>query len=105
MTNFYEETIEILKRIEKTLEDVAYVSLDGKNYKPEKFFEVIKEIEYDSGYGLQEINASLEIVFNDSSYLERREYDGSEWWSYVTPRPLNVELEDFPDDAEIKDPW
>lgn len=103
MTNFYEETSETLKSIGKTLEDVAYVSLNGKNYKPEKFFDVIKGIEYDSGYGAQEINASLEIVFNDSSHLERREYDGSEWWSYVSPRPLNVELEDFPDDAEIKE--
>jgi len=102
LTNFYEETIDVIKNVGKTLDDVLYVYIEGKCCKPEKFFEKIKEIEYDSGYGLQEINSSLEIVFRNGSFLKRSEYDGSEWWSFVDVRPLDVELEEFPDDVEIK---
>lgn len=38
------------------------------------------DILYYSGYGTQEIYGV--VVFKDNSWLERREYDGSEWWSH-----------------------
>ena len=38
------------------------------------------DFEYDNGYGSQELFG--EIIFKDGSWLERGEYDGSEWWSY-----------------------
>ena len=41
-----------------------------------------RAIEYDSGYGLQEWEGW--ISFQDGSWIERAEYDGSEWWSYKT---------------------
>lgn len=105
MTNFYEETVNVIKDIGKTLDDVVYVSVcDGKYYKPEKFFEQIKDVEYDAGYGIQEINPNIKIVFRDG-FLERNEYDGSEWWRFVKPEPVDVELEDFPDGFKFKTDW
>ena len=40
-----------------------------------------KEINYNAGFGIEEINLSLEIV-GDNWWLERSEYDGSEGWDY-----------------------
>lgn len=42
---------------------------------------------YDNGYGGQELFGY--IVFTDGTWLERAEYDGSEWWTYkqIPPRP------------------
>jgi hypothetical protein len=39
-------------------------------------------VDYDAGYGGQEIATDLVVVFADGSWLERGEYDGSEWWVY-----------------------
>lgn len=38
---------------------------------------------YDSGYGGQELFGW--VVFKDGTWLERGEYDGSEWWAYKEP--------------------
>ena len=100
---FYEETLEDIERSGHTVSDIAYISLEGRNFKPEKFLEKIKDIEYNSGYGIQEINPSLEIIFKDGNFLVRNESGGCEWWHYVTVKPLNIELEDFPDNAVIRD--
>ena len=43
-----------------------------------KFLETLKSINYYSGYGIQELYGV--IAFKDGSWLERGEYDGSEWW-------------------------
>lgn len=40
------------------------------------------DFEYDEGYGGQELFGT--VWFNDGSWLERGEYDGSEWWAYRT---------------------
>ncbi|NDE60016.1 MAG: hypothetical protein EB010_11475 [Acidimicrobiia bacterium] len=34
--------------------------------------------EYDSGYGQQELLGT--VWFTDGTWMERGEYDGSEWW-------------------------
>lgn len=44
-----------------------------------EFLHQLSKIEYDNGYGSQELYGI--IVFKDGSWLERREYDGSEWWA------------------------
>lgn len=36
--------------------------------------------EYDSGYGSQELGGV--IWYEDGSWSDRGEYDGSEWWQY-----------------------
>jgi len=34
------------------------------------------------------------IVFNDGCWFDRREYDGSEWWTYnIVPRKPDFEKE------------
>ena len=38
------------------------------------------DFEYDSGYGGQELFGT--VWFNDGTWANRGEYDGSEWWDY-----------------------
>lgn len=38
------------------------------------------DFEYNAGYGSQEIEGF--ISFTDDTWLEREEYDGSEWWDF-----------------------
>ena len=50
-------------------------------------FERLADIDYHNGYGGNEIASGLVIV-GDDWWLERGEYDGSEWWEFKTlPRP------------------
>ena len=51
----------------------------------------ILNFEYDDGYGITEVNMGLKLVGKDF-WLERHEYDGSEWWEYKT---LPIYNEDF----------
>ena len=58
--------------------------------------------DYDNGYGLQELYGT--VWFNDGTWLQRWEYDGSEGWEYMkcptvpdelwltSPSPLNNSL-------------
>lgn len=82
LTNLYKSTIYALKSKNKNFEDVKYVKYCGEYYTTiEQFLEVAKNIYYDGGYGGVEINQTILIVgFN--WWLERNEYDGSEWWEY-----------------------
>ena len=38
------------------------------------------DFNYDNGFGGQEVYGV--VVFTDGTWLERHEYDGSEWWEY-----------------------
>ena len=38
------------------------------------------DFDYDSGYGLQFLYGT--VWLKDGTWLERREYDGSEWWEH-----------------------
>lgn len=38
------------------------------------------DFEYDNGYGCQELCGT--VWLNDNTWLERGEYDGSEWWDH-----------------------
>ena len=44
-------------------------------------FERFASFKYDAGYGGAEVNSRLVIV-GDDWWLERGEYDGSEWWEF-----------------------
>ena len=52
------------------------------NYTNEDWENFLKSIDfnYNSGYGRQELFGTL--WFEDGTWLERGEYDGSEWWEY-----------------------
>lgn len=95
--NLLTETLDDMKEIGKTPDDVVYVrmtkdtgfwsSLDD-SYPDEILidFDTFKELanrEYDSGYGSNEVNTSTVILFKDNTVMHRWEYDGAEGWEYI----------------------
>ena len=52
------------------------------NYTQEEYNHFIKTLyfDYDHGYGGQEMFGT--IWYNDGTWSDRGEYDGSEWWQY-----------------------
>ena len=52
------------------------------DYNTDDYRNFLKSIdfEYDNGYGSIELEGT--IWYNDGSWSERGEYDGSEWWSH-----------------------
>ncbi len=80
--NLLQETLKILERKGHSSEDVFYVSDGNYNTTWDKFAKNA-DFEYDNSYGNEEINPSLQIVGKDW-WLERGNYDGSEWWEYKT---------------------
>ena len=48
------------------------------------------DFEYDNGYGTQELFG--EIWYEDGSWSEREEYDGSECWAHKCSPTIPVEL-------------
>lgn len=82
MENLLKETIEDLKKHGKGPTDVRWVgSSDGAYWVDWAAFAAIANVEYDDGFGGQEIASDL-VVVGDDWWLEREEYDGSEWWSF-----------------------
>ena len=57
-----------------------------QDYTEEEYKEFLDKLnlEYDEGYGIQEIYGT--VWFKDGTWAERYEYDGSEWWD-VRVRP------------------
>lgn len=102
--NLLSETLKKMDQFGKTFKDVEQVTwavivkqVTLKDGRPacqvedhwctwETFAEAARAIDYDNGYGHQEIGESLEILFKDGSWMQRWEYDGSEGWEYVVPR-------------------
>lgn len=92
MQNLLKETIKILNDNGKTTKDVRFIrSFQEKNYNGGEFyycswdeFEKLADFLYDDGYGGNEINRGLMVV-GDNWWLERGEYDGSEWWEFKEP--------------------
>ena len=91
MSNLKEETLEELEAHGYSIGDVAWVGSDDYEIPVDRFWE-LADVEYDSGFGCQEVATDLMVVLDDGSWLERHEYDGSEWWEYKrTPeRPRMV---------------
>lgn len=78
MSNLLEETKEALHFLGLTLDDVRWVGCRDFKISMEQFIELADQ-EYDSGFGGQEVAKDL-LVVGDNWWLERHEYDGSEWW-------------------------
>ncbi len=82
--NLLEGTILVLQEYGKTPGDVSWVgSADGEFVISWYGFSKISDVEYDNGYGAQEIASDL-VVVGRSWWLSREEYDGSEGWQYNT---------------------
>ena len=80
--NLLEETISVLARNGKEPKDVIWVGSEDGWFTWEDFCQVA-DTEYDSGFGGAEVARDLVIVGQDF-WLERGEYDGSEWWECKT---------------------
>lgn len=65
---------------DEELEKRTFILTTG--YTNEDFIEFLSKLDflYDSGYGGQELFGT--IWFEDGTWSERGEYDGSEWWEY-----------------------
>lgn len=84
--NLLDETKDAISQSGHSTDDVRFVgSRDGKLGIPWSQAEKVLDIDYDDGYGGQEIAADLVVVFTDGGFLRREEYDGSEWWEYEPP--------------------
>lgn len=81
--NLKQETLNILNINGKSWADVRFVSNGQYAVKNlDKFLDDM-DFEYDDSYGCAEIDIKLKIV-GDNWWLERYEYDGSEWWVFKT---------------------
>ena len=102
LTNLWEETIEELSKHDLTWDDVDYVGGNSFIITKKNFEEVAKKTNYDDGFGGQEVAEDLKIC-GYGWWLERNEYDGSEWWEYKTePQLLGlkcVEITKLADDC------
>lgn len=93
-TNFLQETETVLKRNGKSINDILYgMMLKGDEYgdyqgksfyfSRDDFINLAKNTNYDRGYGHHEIVQEIKLV-GKNFWLERHEYDGSEWWEFKT---------------------
>jgi len=107
--NLLEETIKCLNENGKHESDVLWVGRDYYDRKKnEKFcykntwenFCNKANIMYDAGFGGNEIGLDLIVVGKDF-WLERHEYDGSEWWEFKT---MPIEPEEVME-LDIKEHW
>ena len=80
MTNLLHETLEILEDNGKSFEDIQWVGTSTGEISLASFLSEA-DTDYDNSYGIEEVNMALVVVGNDW-WLERHEYDGSEWWEY-----------------------
>lgn len=83
MTNLLDETLRELEENGKDTSDVLWVGDSDFKTTWENFEKIAKNCNYNSGYGGAEVYQNLKIVGNDW-WLERGEYDGSEWWEFKT---------------------
>jgi len=87
--NALEELEDVLKNKEKVVNDIKAVNIAiiDRNYKKIVHVKRVENlnklnVEYDDGYGSQELEGI--VLFKDGTWLEREEYDGSEWWRFFT---------------------
>lgn len=92
MTNLLQETMEELDHAQKDFyHDVLWIGTrDGKRTISKDSFLIAANFTYDAGYGGQEVLSDLVLV-GDDWWLERGEYDGSEWWDFKTLPVLSPE--------------
>lgn len=80
MSNLLKETLELLERNNKKETDVKWVGTTTHKTSWEDF-KSKADTEYDSGFGSSKVAQDLLIV-GDNWWMERHEYDGSEWWEF-----------------------
>ena len=103
--NLYTEITDILKTHRKTIIDILYVTgIDNKStcFNPNDFLDAARNIDYNDGYGVEEINVNLRIVLKNGDFLKRSTYDGLEWFEYISIPKMDVEIKNLNSDIIIK---
>lgn len=101
MTNAKEEFIGHNSQVKSKVKAVAIYTDDWEpsikdclkvGYTEEDFNSFLKRLDfkYNSGYGGQELYGM--IWYEDGTWSERGEYDGSEWWDYRAVPSIPEEL-------------
>lgn len=90
MRNLLDETKRILQMYGHTLSDIVWVGCEDYRIEIEQFIELANVV-YDDGFGSEEVATDLLVVGTDW-WLERHEYDGSEWWEYKTMPQMPKEV-------------
>ena len=80
--NLKEEILTLLKENRKSKSDVLWAGSKDGVIDLDLFWE-LADTEYDDGYGVTDCAEDLLVVGSDF-WLERHEYDGSEWFEYKT---------------------
>lgn len=80
MKNLLEETKRVLADHNKSMEDVIAIQGEKFGISIETFIKLANK-NYDSGFGIMEVAEDLKVI-GDGWWLERHEYDGSEWWEF-----------------------
>lgn len=100
-TDFIEAVKEVGKKPKAALFEEVYWGVDEKDrrkfllpvgYTNEQYSGFLESLDfkYDDGYGSQVFGGT--IWFDDGTYCDRGEYDGSEWWEYHEAPEIPVEL-------------
>ena len=82
IVNFLKDTLNKMEENGVSPDDVLYV-FNSFGYCSWEEFEKLANFDYNNGYGLVVIDLNL-IVRGSDWWLERGEYDGSEWWKFCT---------------------
>lgn len=87
MQNLYNEIEELLQNNALCIQDIKWIGNNSFIFdNVDEALELFKLIDYDNGYGGEEIATDL-IIVGDKWWLERHNYDGSEWFEFKT-KPL-----------------
>ena len=78
--NLLKETISVLENHNKLLSDIKWIGTSREYVDINKFMKLADTM-YDDDFGSPKVAEDLLIV-GDNWWLERHEYDGSEWWEY-----------------------
>lgn len=92
MENLLKETEAVLKEHGKSFDDVVWIGCEEYQISVVSFMSLADQ-EYEDGYGAPQVATNLVVVGN-GFWLEREEYDGSEWWEYKEPIPMPIETRD-----------
>lgn len=99
-TNFLEETLDCLKHLNLSTDDVICVAYDDV-YMSWETFAKNADFRYDSGLGNAEISDNIRI-YTKNYIIYRHEYDGAEEWrAIITLDSATSKKTQLPNDAEV----
>lgn len=101
--NLLSETEQKLKELNLTLDDIQFVMCTESEYSSDfifmnkdTFVKNAGSVNYDNGYGSQEIKNNL-TIYTKTHIIYRFEYDGAECWKYI---PTIAGLDEFLQDEK-----